>query len=253
MRDVIKEAISAINSGKSEIDLKKKDINFGEIYDLTVPLQVSTTVKFLDLSSNYLVEKGTRQLGEILKSNKSIEELSIKKNDIMPEGASEFAEKIKRNESLKKIDFSNNWILNGGATILGALASREQSMEEIYCNHTGIDNTAIAHLKILIEKGLKILHIENNLINEQGAKELFQTCDGRQIEVKIEDNDFENDQLINEFAKLSKNNEEAASFSKQQKFWGQNENGVTDLNPNDSDVVKEGAHEQNGFTNSVKV
>jgi hypothetical protein len=127
-------------------------------------------MKTLCLSVNQVGDSAARALGQILKSNTSLQSLNLHDNVIGDAGACALGEGLKQNYRLQVLDVGRNTIGDDGAIGLGRALRCQTSLKELNlsCNQVG-DQGACALGHGLQSNCLKILNLSFNQIGDAGA------------------------------------------------------------------------------------
>lgn len=136
---------------KSEINLKYYCLSSVDVGIMATALQYNEYVKRLDLTDNYLDLNACYHLGEMIKSNRTLEELILDGCRIREAGLRRLGTKLKVNYSIKTLSLAKNDLNDNGGEIFaniidsGAIFSRVN----LSYNNLGV-KTAYALSKALI-------------------------------------------------------------------------------------------------------
>lgn len=107
--EIRNDGVEALSKGISTSQLHKLSLRVNHIGDsgvevLVVALRINNTLRYLDLSNNYIKSKGLLALSTLLEHpDSNLEELVLDRMTIGDDGALNFAKALKNNHSLKRL------------------------------------------------------------------------------------------------------------------------------------------------------
>ena len=145
-----------------------------EILSQILPLLSVLNITKLNLSSNWIEDKGANILAKALKTNTSLITLDLSRCEIGDDGAMAIAKALEINQTLKDLYLSLNNILTAGATALAEALKTNSKLKElnIRCNNLGDDGAKALTEALKTNKSLTQLDLYGNNLGPAGAKAL---------------------------------------------------------------------------------
>eukprot|EP00397_Hematodinium_sp_SG-2012_P002075 GEMP01002081.1.p1 GENE.GEMP01002081.1~~GEMP01002081.1.p1 ORF type:complete len:1140 (+),score=183.24 GEMP01002081.1:244-3663(+) len=167
-RDVMLGNILNANNALKTIDVVAIDDVAGE------GTALNNSWKTLELSSCRICDTGAVVLGNMLRTNKTLEKLSLKGNHVSDVGCRALAEGIEYNSSLTELDLQDNKIGDVGAEVIGDMLQHNKVLEKLnlggnQVTDRGCDDLALG-LGVTGNSILKELHLQHNMIGDAGVK-----------------------------------------------------------------------------------
>ena len=143
----------------------------------------STTLQILYLNNMLIGDKGTEEIGQLLKRNQRIRELYIQKNGIGYKGAQALGEALKTNFGLQTLSVANNELGVSGIRSLaqGPISNEKCGLLFLNVSTNGILDEGVVELGKYIKTThckLKNLIVRNNGITGEGAMALAEYIEG---------------------------------------------------------------------------
>jgi hypothetical protein len=164
------------NKTYSSIDLTNKHVPLDAIQTISTALLTNTKCKSLILSSNDLGDVGAQSLARMLQQNKTLVKLELAKTGIGADGASAIARALisNRGSAVTYLDLSGCKIGRHGAKALAEMIKTNR-IEVLLAGRNQIDAAGAASMAQALQHAtsLKMLHLDNNLIDEEGATMLY--------------------------------------------------------------------------------
>ncbi|KAG9157000.1 hypothetical protein Leryth_009047 [Lithospermum erythrorhizon] len=142
---VAEPVLSSLKDQLTEVDLSDFIAGRSEDEALDVMKIFSSALegcklRYLNLSNNAMGEKGVRAFGNLLKSQRSLEELYLMNDGISEEAAQAVHELIPSTESLKVLHFHNNMTGDEGAVAIANIVKNSSLLEDFRCSSTRVDS-----------------------------------------------------------------------------------------------------------------
>jgi len=153
------------------IDLGSNQMGAGGARHLGSALAVNQVITHVGLADNMIGDDGIMAIEEALKMNKSIKVLDLQGNQIEKIGAGGLADALKTNAVLEKLDISLNNIGDIGATALMNALKMNSALKklDIGSNHlTDSSTTAVAEM-LRVNKALETLAMYDNTLTMVGG------------------------------------------------------------------------------------
>ena len=184
------------------IKLTHRAIGPEEAKHLAQALCVNTSVKTLNLYSNYLCDEGAKKLAEMLGGNgaessgtvnTALEHFNLSYCSIGRLGAQHLAQALRVNTSVKTLDLSRNRLGDEGAKALaemlggnGAVSSGtvNTTLEHVNLSSCDVGPVGAQHLAqaLRVNTSVKTLTLFNNPLGDEGAKALAEMLGGNGTE-----------------------------------------------------------------------
>ena len=175
-KTVTKEALKFLTSEQCKIKkLIMHNNNFDSFFAtyLMDALQLNSSVKHLDISSNQLAHKSgiIPGMNDMLKNNRTIVSLNISFNNIQSAGLADIFESLPLNQTLDEL------YLDGSTTGNQSMMAMEIYMKnfnltKLYLNANYISDATFIKMGSFLATGspLQVLHVRNNIISAKGVE-----------------------------------------------------------------------------------
>ena len=133
----------------------------------------SSTITSLDLSDNYMSDAVSDQLAIVIANNKSLESLHLRNNNFNSRGAVKITQTLSTLKTFKSLNLGGNLITDDASDSIASVISNNPEINELYFGNNYLANGVLQIVKALekISK-IKVLHFDNNSINESVAEKL---------------------------------------------------------------------------------
>ena len=115
--------------GVTELDISVNYVGDKGIALISTALQTNTTVTKLDITNCNMSDDGAESLARALTVNKTLQELRVSYNDISDTGIAHIATALRTNNTLKKLSIGRETVTDEGALSLAAALTANSSME----------------------------------------------------------------------------------------------------------------------------
>ncbi|KAK9055777.1 hypothetical protein SSX86_026862 [Deinandra increscens subsp. villosa] len=179
---VVAPILTSIKGQLTEVDLSdfiagRPEEEALEVMGMFSSALEGSNLRYLNLSSNALGEKGVRAFTELLKSQSNLEELYLLNVGMSEEAAKAVVELIPSTKKLKILHFHNNMTGDEGAIAISELLKISPILEDFRCSSTRVDlEGGIALSEALATcNGLKKLDIRDNMFGVEAGIALSKT------------------------------------------------------------------------------
>ncbi|CAI0400728.1 unnamed protein product [Linum tenue] len=141
---VAKPILSSMKHQLTEVDLSdfvagRPEAEALQVMNIFSSALEGCNLRYLDLSSNALGEKGIRAFAALIKSQHNLEELYLINDGISEEAAVAVSELLPSTEKLKVLQFHNNMTGDLGALAIAKIVKRSLLLEDFKCSSTRVD------------------------------------------------------------------------------------------------------------------
>ena len=179
----LKEFLSTPNDF-TELDLSSQSINNNDCIELSKVLKVNTTIRNIHLAYNQIEDEGIIALANGLKINSTVLGLQLNNNHIGDKGATALGQMLNGHKSLYWINISHNQVGDIGLLALASGLKTNSILSQLDLSYNQIGDIGVSAFGNKFP--LHELHLNNNLIGDNGAKSLAKTL----INHNIGDNYF---------------------------------------------------------------
>eukprot|EP00347_Sterkiella_histriomuscorum_P002496 403367926 len=185
------EAFMDENNPCSLLSLKCQisELNQIEVFEKLKQAIIRSHLRELDLSSNYLGNKGIRQIAMALGTKNFLEKLNVSSCKFTFKGAQALFSVLQRNAKMKELvvdrnhleehlDLSYNNVTDKGAVIFARALAKNHSFQTLNLKSNQIQREGGLALKEAINEHGSILrvHLESNAINVRDVEEINKVC-----------------------------------------------------------------------------
>lgn len=144
--------------------------------ELFEALKSNNRIKFVDAENNNIGPRGAQAFGEMLITNKTIEEAILSYNDFNDIGTKAIANAIRYNNKISIINLANNNISDEGAIALAESLANNKTIAQIDLKDNKIGNKGAAAFLKMFETNFTItsFDIENNLCDKEFEERINQ-------------------------------------------------------------------------------
>lgn len=163
----------------THLNLRSNDLACSGLQCISNFLVASTSIKLLDLSVNFISNKGVFMLLPGIKKNKSLKTLLLSRNKFEEAGLKNLIEALIVNESISSIDFSDCNIGSKYCTYFKALLSSNFRISDLNLSENMICNSGIIEIFQALEfnPNLEMLQLNSNKITELvSISKLISSC-----------------------------------------------------------------------------
>jgi hypothetical protein len=179
----LKQFLSAPNNF-TELNLSNQSINNNDCIELSKVLKVNTTIRNIHLAYNQIEDEGIIALANGLKINSTVLGLQLNNNHIGDKGVTALGQMLNGHKSLYWIDISHNQVGDIGLLALASGLETNSILSQLNLSYNQIGDIGVSAFGNKFP--LHELHLNNNLIGDNGAKSLAKTL----INHNIGDNYF---------------------------------------------------------------
>ena len=115
-------------------------------------LNSNNTLCVLNLSGNKIRDEGTKKLLEAIQVNTTLQDLNISGNKITNKGANELAKAIQLNRTLQKLNISKNWISKEGVMRIVEACTGNKTLHKLVCTHNNLSKSELAAINDYLKK-----------------------------------------------------------------------------------------------------
>lgn len=202
-RESINDLGKFYQSGQSYtgLVLSSQNIDDSKIKIILGSISGNATLKYLDLSRNFITEagveglssfvfvhalhtikisnnaigdKGVLELASILRISNVLKHLSLNENGVGPGGARELADALKVNTCLEHLSLDSNCIGDDGVSALADSLRVNSTLQSLRCDSNEISDVGAGNLAIVLHRdgiALEYLSLNHNQIKDSGAEQ----------------------------------------------------------------------------------
>ncbi|XP_049626666.1 leucine-rich repeat-containing protein 74A [Suncus etruscus] len=170
----------------SVVNLNHHGLGPKGIKAIAITMVSNTSVAVLEVADNFITDKGTKYLVEMLQENYYLQELNISENDLNFEGATIISNFFQKNaSSISKLQLSGNHFKDDAAELLCQSLAFNYQIKVLDLSHNEFSDKAGEYLGLMlgINIGLKTLDLSWNHIHTWGSVAL---CSGLRTNVTLE-------------------------------------------------------------------
>lgn len=158
------------------------------------------TIKYLDLSWNFINAKDMTYIVEMLKVNKSLRKLYIQHNNLEELGAKEMARALKIHTTIKYLDISANRIGSQGFMYFKELFASNSNLRNLHVRKNQIGDSDIDDFPLCLMENthLKYLDLQNNNLSNKFGENLLHVIKNN---ITMEDLELIGNHYINQHIK----------------------------------------------------
>ena len=132
---------------------------------------MNCSLRKLDLSNNYISEKGCREIATAIQFNDTLTSLSLDGNAIGPKGCKHISIALRHTHTLKMLSLENNELTDAALTNLSEGLMKNKSISVLKLSKNMFTKTGIHHLMRSLSK-IRVLDLSNNELGSEGCKTL---------------------------------------------------------------------------------